>query len=226
MSTRSRYPRSRYPNALATAAATALLIAAVLTFAACGDDNESYAKNDTDEPIAAEQVAATGSDAQVAPIVGRWQQVHTCQQLVDGLKAEGLGAIAPAMVGDYFPDQTYDELAAKDDVCSGAKPQQHSHFFTASGFFGSVDQYGNQVDDGTYVVVDSDTIQIGGADQADATFDYSIQGGVLRLTPMITDKQRREALRQQPEEFSTAGWMVAVSYPGTKWKKVPCQGWC
>lgn len=169
--------------------------------------------------------AVASGSASVTPIVGRWQQAHTCQQLVDALKDEGLGGIAPAMVGDYFPDQSVDELAAKEDVCSGAKPQQHSHFFTASGFFGSVDQYGNQVDDGTYVVVDSDTIQIGGADRADATFDYSIQGGVLQLTPMITDRQRREALRQ-PEEFSTAGWMVAVSYPGTKWKRVPCQGWC
>lgn len=213
--------RSRYPNALGTSAAMAVLLAAGLTFAACGED-ESSATNNTDEPIAAEQVAAKD---EVAPIVGRWQQVHTCEQLVSGLKAEGLGAVAPTMVGDYFPDQTYDELAAKDDVCSGAKSQQHSHFFTASGLFGSVDQHRNQVDDGTYVVVDADTIQIGGADRADATFDYSIHGDVLRLTPTITDKQRREALRQ-PEEFSTAGWMVAVSYPGTKWKKVPCQGWC
>jgi hypothetical protein len=162
----------------------------------------------------------TSPSEPVAPIVGRWQQLHTCQELVDALNALGLGAVAPGVVGDYFPDQTFDELAAKDDLCSGAKPQQHSHFFTADGLFGSLDQYGNQVDDGTYVIVDSNTFQIG-----DATFDYSIQGGTLQLTPVITDKQRREALRH-PEEFSTAGWMVAVSYPGTKWKKVPCEGWC
>lgn len=166
-----------------------------------------------------DSAVASGSKA-VASIVGRWQQAHTCQQLVDALNAQGLGALAPGVVGDYFPDQTFDELAAKDDICSGAKPQQHSHFFTASGFFGSVDQYGNQVDDGTYVLVDSNTIQIG-----DGTFDFSIQGGTLQLTPVITDKQRLEALRH-PERFSTAGWMVAVSYPGTNWKKVPCQGWC
>src|SRR5262245_27364177 len=98
--------RSRYPNALATSAGTALLLAAVLTVAACGDDDESSAKNDTDEPSAADQVATTGSDAQVEPIVGRWQQLQTCRQLVDGLNAERLGAIAPAIVGDYFPGQT------------------------------------------------------------------------------------------------------------------------
>ena len=166
---------------------------------------------------------ASGSEP-VAPIVGRWQQVHTCQELVDALNALGLGALAPGVVGDYFPDQTYDQLAAKDDLCSGAKPQQHSHFFTASGLFGSLDQFGNQVDDGTYVIVDSNTIQIT-IEFGVGTFDYSIQGGTLQLTPVITDKQRREALRH-PEQFSIAGWMVAVAYPGTKWKNVPCQGWC
>ena len=168
--------------------------------------------------------AVSGSipaQAAVSPIVGRWQQLHTCQELVDALNALGLGALAPVMVGDYFPDQTFEELAAKYDLCEGAKPQQHSHFFTASGLFGSLDQFGNQVDDGTYVNVDSNTIQINGV----ATFDYSIQGGTLQLTPIITGKQRQDALRH-PERFSTAGWMVSVSYPGTKWKNVPCEGWC
>jgi hypothetical protein len=59
----------------------------------------------------------------------------------------------------------------------------------------------------------------------DATFDYSVHGDILALTPIITARQRREALRR-PLEFSTAGWMVAVSYPGTKWNRVACQGWC
>lgn len=163
--------------------------------------------------------ASTGSDT-VASIVGRWQQSHTCDELVSALNALGLGALAPGVVGDYFPDQTPEELAAKSDICSGATPQLHSHFFTASGLFGSLDQFQNQVDDGTYVIVDSNTFMIG-----DATFDYSIHGGTLTLTPIITNQQRREALRH-PWEFSTAGWMVAVSYPGTKWNQVACQGWC
>jgi hypothetical protein len=164
---------------------------------------------------------AEANAEQVAPIVGRWQQNHKCQQLLDAFNDLGLGALAPGMVGDYFPDQTYDELAAKDNLCSGARPQIHYHFFTEDGFFGSLDQFENQVDDGTYVIVDSNTFQIAG----NATFDYSIQGGTLKLTPIITDEQRQEALAH-PENFSTAGWMVAVAYPGTKWKQVPCEGWC
>jgi len=70
------------------------------------------------------------------------------------------------------------------------------------------------------VIVDSNTIRIG-----DATFDYSTHGSTLAFTPIITDRQRREALRH-PWDFSTAGWMVAVSYPGTTWNRVACQGWC
>jgi hypothetical protein len=154
------------------------------------------------------------------PFIGRWQQSHTCDELVSALNAYGLGALAPGVIGDYFPDQTPEQLAAKPDICSGAVPQLHSHFFTASGFFGSLDQFQNQVDDGTYIVVDSNTFMIG-----DATFDYSVKGSILTLRPIITAKQRRDALRD-PFGFSTAGWMVAVSYPGTKWNHVACQGWC
>ena len=163
---------------------------------------------------------ASAASPDATSIVGRWQQAHRCQQLVDALDALGLGAIAPSVVGDYFPDQTAEELAAKSDICSGATPIQHSHFFTSAGLFGSLDQYWNQVDDGTYVMVDRDTVAINGA-----TFDFALQGDTLSLTPRITDRQRREALRD-PLEFSTAGWMVAVSYPGTNWKSVPCFGWC
>jgi hypothetical protein len=153
-------------------------------------------------------------------IAGFWGQTHRCQPLVDALNAEGLGALAPGVVGDFFPNETFDQLAAKPDLCSGAKPQRHYHFFTSAGVFGSLDQHYNQVDDGTWTLVDANTFRIG----PDATFDFSIQGDTLRLIPRITDAQRREALAH-PREFSTAGWMVAVTYPGTKWQGLPCS-WC
>jgi hypothetical protein len=131
------------------------------------------------------------------------------------------GALAPGVVGDYFPNATYEQLAAKDDVCSGAKPQLHYHFFTADGFFGSLDQKERQVDDGTYTIVDSKTLRIGD----DAVFDFRIQGATLQLTPRITDEQRQYAL-SHPTEFTAAAYMVAVAVQGIKWKHVPCQGWC
>jgi hypothetical protein len=164
----------------------------------------------------------TGSHAGATDtIVGRWEALRKCDDIVHALDAQGLGVLAPAVVGDYFPNATYEELAAKDDVCSGAKPQHHYHFFIGDGFFGSLDQYENQVDDGTYTIIDSNTIRIGD----DALFDYRIQGATLQLTPRITEEQRQYALTH-PTEFTTAGWMVAVAVQGIKWKHVPCQGWC
>jgi hypothetical protein len=154
-------------------------------------------------------------------IVGRWEALRTCTDMVRALNRQHLGVLAPGVVGDYFPHATYEELAAKHDVCSGAKPQRHSHFFTADGSFGSLDQHGNQVDDGKYTVVDSHTIRIG----EDAVFDYRIRGGTLRLTPRITDEQRQDALNN-PRASPAVTYMVAVAVQGIEWKRVPCHAWC
>lgn len=69
------------------------------------------------------------ADARVPSLVGRWSRVHRCQELVNALKKAGLGATAPAAVGDFFPGSTPKQLAKKPDICKGAKPMVHSHFF-------------------------------------------------------------------------------------------------
>src|SRR5262249_2142847 len=110
--------------------------------------------------LAAIGAAAAGSAAHSAPaarvpsgLQGRWSQTHSCAQLVAALRSAGLGRAAPAIVGDYFPHSTPKQLAQKTDICSGATPQVHSHFFTAAGAFGSVDQHSQQVDDGSYTIL-------------------------------------------------------------------------
>jgi len=153
-------------------------------------------------------------------IVGRWARTRTCRELVDALARYGLAATAPAAVGDYFPGQTPEELSKKSDVCAGASPSPHSHFFSRGRMFGSVDESGHQVDDGTYRLVNRRTIRIN-----DGKFRYRIHSGRLALTPLITDAQRAAALAA-PLKFSAAIWMVAVAYPGHAWKRVPCHGWC
>jgi hypothetical protein len=64
-------------------------------------------------------------------------------------------------VGDYFPDSTPKELARKDDLCRGAEPFVHSHFFTGTGEFGSLTEDLEQVDDGPYEIIDDSTLRIG-----------------------------------------------------------------
>jgi hypothetical protein len=167
--------------------------------------------------VTAAQGSATGK---TSPLVGRWQTVRTCQGIVVGLRKDGLAAVAPGVVGDYFPNQTAEQLADKRNLCKGAKPQRHSHFFTADGKFGSLDQHGNQVDDGDYELLAAHKVRIN-----DGTFSFRIQGKTLMLTPLITAAQKQQALAN-PLNFSLAGWMVVVAYPGHSWRRIACGPWC
>lgn len=168
--------------------------------------------------MAAQAVAASSSS-----IVGRWQTVRTCQGLVVDLQKVGLRAVAPGVVGDYFPNKSPQDLAKKKNVCQGAKPQIHAHFFTKDGKFGSIDQHGQQVDNGTYQVSGS-TLTINNGDFT-ASFRFRIQGKTLMLMPLLTSALKQEA-RADPLNFHAAGWMVAVAYSGHSWRRVACGKWC
>jgi hypothetical protein len=105
--------------------------------------------------------------------------------------------------------------------CRGALPRTHSHFFTESGQFGSLDWLGGQVDDGPYRILNSNSVRIGRV-----TFHYRIRGGdTLQLSPVLTKAMRHQALAHR-QKFSDAGWAVSVAYPGYTWKRASCDGWC
>ncbi len=187
---------------------------------ACGADGSSTVTPASTRSSAGSTVASS-STPPAEPIVGRWQQRHSCEQLVAALQANGLAKVAPAIVGDFFPDMTPQQLATKGKhLCDGAVPQVHAHFFTAAGEFGSLDQNEQRVDDGPYDLVDDHVMTIG-----DARFGYVVEGDVLRLEPLISAADRKAAIAA-PFDFSTAGWQVAVTYGGRPWHAVPCEGWC
>jgi hypothetical protein len=151
---------------------------------------------------------------------GRWSRTTTCQEMVAALQKSGLRALAPAVLaGNGLVPGSAAQIAAKPKICSGATPRVHSHFFNSHGQFGSVDWTGKQVDDGSYRVI-GNTVHIG-----DGTFAFRIVDDVLTLTPVITAAAKHQALAH-PGQFSSAGWQVAVAYPGHTWKRVPCKGWC
>lgn len=150
---------------------------------------------------------------------------RTCDGMVKALDAARLRKLAPSVVGDYFPDQSPKQLARKPDVCAGAKPQQHSHFFTKDGQFGSVDQHDEQVDDAPYSVVDDHTLRLETGLFGDETYRYKIVRNELTLEPVIPPRSKREALAN-PLEFGLAGHAAAVAYAGNTWKRVDCGDWC
>ena len=170
-------------------------------------------------PPSADKGSASRSSAAI--IVGRWEQVHRCGALERVLNRAGLEAIAPAVIGDHFPDTSPRQLARKPDLCRGATAQYKSHFFRKNGKFGSLDQHDRQVDDGTYEVLDHHTLRIG-----DGEFHFRVTtDNTLSLNPLISSIDRRKALAR-PFEFSTAGWQMAVAYEGHPWRGIPCKGWC
>jgi hypothetical protein len=145
--------------------------------------------------------------------------------MVKSLDQAGLRALAPSVVGDYFPGKKPKQLARKADICQGATPQQHSHFFTTDGKFGSVDQRQEQVDDGAYGVGNGRTLRLK-LDFGDEIYRYRIVGGDrLTLEPVIPARTKRAALAT-PLEFGHAGHAASVAYAGHIWHRVPCGRWC
>ena len=170
---------------------------------------------------AAEPTVSTATETE---LVGRWERVNECEQLVGAFEDAGLGKLAPSFVGDFFPDADPKELARKDDLCDGAQPFTHSHFFTKDGAFGSLTEDLEQVDDGRYELA-SDGRFVISKEFPDVTFNYRIDGDELSLTPVLTDGMRQEALAH-PFDFTPAGWAITMSYPGQTWKRVGCADWC
>jgi hypothetical protein len=162
-----------------------------------------------------------------SPLVGRWERITTCRELVADLKRAGLGAtVAQAWVGQTSStgDSSFKPGSPKPTLahpCRGAIPRVHSHFFAASGQFGSLDWKGGQVDDGPYRIVNGRAVQIGSGTPR-ALFRFAIRNGkTLSLTPMLTPAMIRQA-NAHPARFSSAFWAVTVAYAGHTWTRVPC----
>jgi hypothetical protein len=206
-------------------AATVALVLAVATLAAgCG------ARSSSDRPSAPSSgPVASATSTPTAGLVGRWERVTTCQELVRELDQTGLGPLrayawlgATSSTGEssFAPGSPKPTRA---HPCTGALPRVHSHFFTQSGQFGSLDWLGGQVDEDPYRIVNDTTVRIGSPGVA---LHYRIlHGTTLMLAPVLTKAMVREALAD-PKEFSAAGWAVSMAYPGHRWKRVPCQSWC
>jgi hypothetical protein len=201
---------------------TVVLVVAVAAVCISCSSSEDPAPQ-ANEPSETEAEPTSASPSPTPALVGRWERVTTCEELVEALDQAGLGATAAAMLaGNGLVPGSPKQLAQKADICQGAVSREHSHFFTASGQFGSVDYNDEQVDDGPYEILDDDTVRIG---ETDFRFRITDGGQTLALEPVIEPSAKREAL-EQPLEFSGAGWSVAVAFPGHTWERVDCDGWC
>jgi hypothetical protein len=143
------------------------------------------------------------------PLVGEWAQELRCEEMVSSLLAADQGLLLKdAVWGSFFwPEpETIEEFRFRaSDPCRGAEPRLHSHFFTAEGAFGSLDENGRQVDDGDYHVRGNGKLVIN-----ESTFRYEIKGDSLTLDPVLPSCS----------DCFEAMWMIAVASPARAWERV------
>ena len=119
-----------------------------------------------------------------AAIVGIWRGEHECAGIADALAEAGFdeSVIVETIVGNGLVPgaESPSDVANVTEACEQAITLEHSHEFTADGQFFSYDQDGNEVDFGTYRLIDDDTVAIG---DASVEFDFTIEGDHMTLEP-------------------------------------------
>ena len=181
------------------------------------------ASGTTSTPGASTPIAISGSPAPSTPtpaaspspaaIVGEWVGVHDCQRIVTMLRAAGQEEFLPdAIYGNgLLPgDPQASALTNPKHPCDGAVQRKHSHFFTASGEFGSKDYSGERVDKDTYTLEGADVIVIN-----DQRFHYRISGDQLSLDPEPVDISGCSTR----ECRFMATWVLMVAMPGMAWTR-------
>jgi hypothetical protein len=145
-------------------------------------------------------------------LVGTWRRLTTCAELSTALKRAGQSKwVLEFIAGNRFvpgvvqPDQIKDRA----HPCKGAVSRRHSHVFTKSRMFGSLDWKGQPVDDGTYRLGNNRTVVIF-KEFPKVTFRYRIVGTTITFAPVIA---------KGCSTFRCA-WAISMAYPGKTWLRV------
>jgi hypothetical protein len=187
------------------------LLALSAFVAACG---ASEPTNTARSPTGVRQtpIASASATPGANTIVGEWQRSPTCQELVQALTQAGFGDFAAEAVGGAALLTTPENVPAKDPkhpCADAAGPILHSHKFWEDGTFNSYNQFGRQVDDGTYKIVDGDTILFAGFH-----VDYKIDGNTIVFSFTVPKSCTSKECRAQ------AAYAINVFYPGKSWERV------
>lgn len=189
-----------------------ILVGSVVLLASCASATTSPSSQ-PEVPVSPPSATQSSSEpsGEPADLVGEWERETRCEEIVSALKDAGLEQWIPEVAAGFVPGVT--GPGAVDDPanpCGDAVPLRHSHFFTAEGQFGSRDQDGAQVDDGTYRIVDEGTFVVS-KEFPDVTFHYEIEGDSITFEPVIPECS--------PDCFEAA-WSVSVAFPGHPWQRV------
>src|SRR5215212_690923 len=118
----------------------------------------------------AQGLAKAFEKANINPLVGDWRRKRTCDELVSRLKQAGLADQIPEWVaGAEFGGATVSpaQVRRHSDPCQGLRSgnMQHDHIFYRDGRFASVNEKGEFVDDGRYILPNDHTIVLPSRDK-------------------------------------------------------------
>jgi len=163
---------------------------ALITLAACSAPAARSISPTSSVAVFPSVVASAEPSAVSSAIVGVWRGEHDCEGIAGALTDAGFdeAVIIENVVGNgLIPGVTSPaDIPDVAELCADATVLEHSHEFTADGQFFSYDQDGEEVDFGTYELVDDDTLTIGAPDREGVTtFDFSIEDNHLTLEPQL-----------------------------------------
>ena len=148
------------------------------------------------------QEEATDGDAATSPILGTWTRVTSCEAFIEALEDAGLEDHIDEWVVNFWHDDP--DAVPSPDPCAG-EPNEvaFSHFFLADGQRGALDETGEQVDDGTYTLIDDHTLSL-----QDFRVTFVIEGDTMHFTAVIPPEPCDEDCRD------TFAYLISAYYPG------------
>ena len=161
--------------------------------------------------------------ANINPLVGDWRRRKTCEEYVHRLKQAGLA--------DQIP--THEELLAEFGAghaqsgpdshgpCRGVNGRRaHDHIFYRDGRFTSVDQNGNFVDDGHYILPNDHTIVLFGPKNGlTAHFRFSDDLNTVKFD-LVLPKNLDKCSESCRQDYA---YGISVFFSELPWHRV-CQG--
>lgn len=167
---------------------------------------------DSDAPLGEEPASPVAAST----LVGSWTRTQDCEGQLAAFQDAGLAESHLEWVtGNWFPEGSEPDA---ERPCDGSRPaEEHSHFFTDAGGFGSTDAEGAQVDDGDYVLIDEDTVSF----PSHAT-EFGYDGQVL--VDVVIDGDSATFEVQIPEDCADScadayAWALSAFYQSATWHR-------
>jgi hypothetical protein len=175
----------------------------------------------------AQGLAKAFEKANINPLVGDWRRKRTCDELVSRLKQAGLADQIGShqdLLAEFGAGDGDQGSQDPDDPCRGVNGRlAHDHIFYRDGRFTSVDQNGNFVDDGHYILPNDHTIVFPGSGSktfppVKAHFRFSDHLNTVKFD-LVLPKNLDECSKHCQ---GTYAWAISVFFSGLPWHRV-CQ---